>query len=305
MEKIEINPDNYQAEYIKHINECFNHWGQNREYDWAFNRQVGDKAADIMIIRNEEDEVIAGSAVTYRKLANHEGRPIDIGIMTGSWTLPKARGRGCFSKIIEISRELAGKKGAPYLTAFVTESNASYRRLRDAGSSLLPTSLLFSPEQPYDGADSQEVKVLEDNKEVRADLYEKFKRSQKADLSFTYTPDEFYRQYIDRPKKVEILKVGDEYAIVEETHNVVRVLLLTFDQSSAFEKGVKSLTNWALKERQKKLMLFSTRKEVNEAAEKLGFENMQGYFTILSTSDEAAAEPEELLRLNIQMGDKM
>lgn len=305
MENIVINPDNYQAEYIKYINECFNHWGQDKEYDWAFNRQVGDKASDIMIIKNEEDEVIAGSAVTYRKLQDQQGNPVDIGIMTGSWTLSKARGRGCFSKIIELSRDLAGKKGVPFLTAFVTESNASFRRLRDAGSALLPTRFLFSPEEPYTNTDTAEVRVLKDEKGTISDLFEQYRRSQKKDLSFGYSQDEFYRQYIDRPKPVEILKVGGQYAIVEETHNVVRVLLFTYEDKDSLERGMKLLTNWALEERGKKLLLFSTRQEMNEVSEKLGFESMQGYFTILSTSEEARADIDKLMRLNILMGDKM
>lgn len=305
MENILINPENYQGEYIKYINECFNHWGQDKEYDWAFNRQVGDKSSDIMIIKNEDDEVIAGSAVTYRKLENGSARPVDIGIMTGSWTLPKARGRGCFTKIIALSREIAGKKGVPYLTAFVTESNASFRRLRDAGSSLLPTSLLFSPTQPYAGVDSTAVKKLKPEQQIVADLYEKYKNTRSSGLAFSYSFDEFYKQYIDRPKNAEIVQLGKQYAIVEETHNVVRVLLMTYSNIGDFEEAIQLLTNWALEKTTKKLMLFSTKKEVVAAAEQIGFENMQGYFTILSTSEQAKASEEKMMELSIQMGDKM
>ena len=303
MENITINPDNYQTEYIKYINECFNGWGQDKEYSWAFNRMVGDKASDIMIIKNEEDEVIAGSAVTYRKLKASQGKSIDIAIMTGSWTLPKARGKGCFSKIIDLSKELAAKKQVPYLTAFVTESNASFRRLRDAGSELLPTSLLFSPEEPYEHAETEEIKILEDTGEIVDDIYSRFKNLHRNTLSYDYAPEEFYLQYIARPKKVEILKIGHEYAVVEETHNVIRPMLVTYDNLDQFEKMIQSLTNWALKNRSKKLLLFSTKKEVMERCEMLGFENMQGYFTILSTSEEA--DPQELMQLSINMGDKM
>ena len=303
MEKIIINPEDYQQEYIRYINECFNGWGQDREYIWAFDRRVGDKNADIMIIENEEGEVIAGSAVTYRKLRTPKGNTIDIAIMTGSWTLPKARGKGCFSKIISLSQGLAAKKEVPYLTAFVTESNASFRRLRDAGSILLPSSLLFSPEETFAGVNTPEVQVLQESEEVVSDIYSRFRNSHQATLSYDYTPDEFYQQYIHRPKKVEILKIGKEYAVVEETHNVIRPLLLTYESVEQFTHMVKSLTNWALENRSKKLLLFSTRTDLKEACEKLGFEVMQGYFTILPTADDI--DPEELMQLNINMGDKM
>lgn len=303
MENIIINPENYQADYIRYINECFNHWGQDREYDWAFNRKVGDKASDIMIIKNEEDEVIAGSAVTYRKVKSGEGSPVDIAIMTGSWTLPKARGRGCFTKIIDISRELAAKKGVPYLTAFVTESNASFRRLRDAGSALMPTTLLFSPEEPYADADTSAISVVSNEKEVLPDIYSRFKASEKEALHYDYTHEEFYQQYISRPKDSEILKLGNEYAILEETHNVVKVLLITYDSIDSYERIIKQLSNWSLANRAKKLYLFSTKEEVVNKCESLGFEKMPGYFTIMSTN--SSADPEKLMQLNIHMGDKM
>ncbi|WP_224999055.1 hypothetical protein [Cesiribacter sp. SM1] len=305
MENIEINPPNFQSEYIRYINECFNHWGQDKEYDWAFNRKVGNHASDIMIIRNEEDEVIAGSAVTYRKLEKPDGSNIAIGIMTGSWTLPKARGRGCFSKIIQLSKELAGKRDVPYLTAFVTESNASFRRLRDAGSMLLPTSFLFSPEEPFADVDIAEISVTDKTEGVIKDIFEKFSQLQKESVRYTYTPEEFRQQYIDRPNGSEIIRLGDDYAIVEETYNVVRVLLITYKDLNQFEKTVKLLTNWALKNRSKKLLLFSTQQGLIERSKNIGFEAMQGYFTILSTSEGAKEQMEELMQLSINMGDKM
>jgi hypothetical protein len=305
MEKIVINPESFQSQYIRYINECFSHWGQDKEYDWAFNRRVGEHTADIMIIRNEEDEVIAGSAVTYRKLEKPDGSHIDIGIMTGSWTLPKARGRGCFSKIIQLSKELAGQRGVPYLTAFVTESNASFRRLRGAGSVLLPTSFLFSPKEPYADQDASEITVPDVENELVADIFEKFSQSQKDFICYDYTLEEFRQQYIDRPNGSEIIRLGDNFAIVEETHNVVRVLLITYNNLAQFEKAVKQLTNWGLKNRSKKLLLFSTQQGLIERCKSIGFEDMQGYFTILGTSEEAEKQVEELMQLNINMGDKM
>ena len=308
MQNVIINPENYQSEYIKNLNECFGGWGGETEYNWAFHRVVGDKPADIMLINNEEDEVIAGSAVTYRKLMTQHGEPIDIAIMTGSWTLPKARGKGCFSKIIDLSKEIASKNNVPYLTAFVTETNASFRRLASAGSALVPTSHLFSPEEPYQSADtSTTIDVVKDEEETVAEIYNRFKALQKKyAVSYSYTQDEFYQQYINRPKKAEILKIGRDYALIEETHNAVKVLLLTFEDTKGFENLVVSLTNWALESRSKKLFMFSTQRELIEACEQLGFDNMKGYFTVLSTTPEGDTEVDpRFMQLNINMGDKM
>ena len=306
MENISINPENYKPEYIKYLNECFNGWGQEREYEWAFSRVVGDKPADIMLIHNEENEVIAGSAVTYRKLSKPGGEIMDIGIMTGSWTLPKARGKGCFSKIISLSQELAHKKNVPYLTAFVTESNASYRRLASAGSMLVPNSNLFSPEQPFSDADSAGIELVKADDKVIGDIYNRFNAQQQDSLFFSYTQDEFHQQYIERPKKVEILKIETEYAIIEETYNALKVLLLTYEDVVTFKRIIKALTNWALEKKSKKLLLFSSKREIIEACETLGFESLKGYYTILNTAANAGTEVDaQLMKVNIHSGDKM
>ena len=110
MESIIINPENYKDEYIKYLNQCFNNCCNNKKYDWVFNRTIGDKSSDIILIKDEDNEVIAGSGIIYRKLESQNGCVIDIANMTDSWTLPKARGKGCFSKIIEISREISSKR---------------------------------------------------------------------------------------------------------------------------------------------------------------------------------------------------
>ncbi|PRY13316.1 hypothetical protein CLV24_106231 [Pontibacter ummariensis] len=304
MDNVTINPGNYKAEYIKNLNTCFKGWGQEKEYDWAFGRVVGDKPADIMLIHHEDKEVIAGSAVTYRKLEKPNGDTVDIAIMTGSWTLPKARGQGCFTKIIHLSKAIAAQKKVPYLAAFVTESNASYRRLRDAGSTLVPTYLLFSPGEPYPGVDAAEVVRIEgDLEEVMADVFNRYSQSQTGTLSFRYTPDEFRSQFLNRPKAPELLKIGPDYALVEETHNALKVLLLAHDKGGSFETIIKALTNWALENRGKKLLYFTTQNDLSKACQEMGFENVPGFFTILPTSD--AADAQELMQIMIHSGDKM
>ena len=158
MEKIVLNPDNHESQYLDYLNECFPNWGGTTEYDWVFERKVGAFSADILLIENEEDGVIAGSAVSYRKLSQN-GQNAEIGIMTGSWTLPAARKKGCFGKMINTSSELCRKKSVPYLTAFVTETNPSCRGLSSAGSYMFPTYHLFSPEELFPGAAAAGARV--------------------------------------------------------------------------------------------------------------------------------------------------
>jgi hypothetical protein len=282
MENILINPKNYKDNYINYLNKCFTNWGNDRTYNWVFNRTVGDRTSDIIIIKNEENEVIGGSGISYRTLKSENDNTIDIGIMTGSWTLPKARGKGCFSKMIEVSKNICNQKGVPFLTAFVMESNPSYRRLRDAGSCLIPTYHFFSKEIFY--FDTINISILKCSQEINNEIFLKFKKSQKDYVNFIYTFEEFFQQYINRIKNIDILKVGNDYAIIEETESIIKVLFLTYDDMSSFEINIKTIANWGLQNKSKKIGIFSTKKDVVETLDNLKFEKSPSYFTVLSTS---------------------
>lgn len=303
MENILINPLNFKDKYINYINQCFPNWGSDKDYNWVLNRTVGDKTSDIIIIKNEEDDVIAGSGITYRKLKIENNAEIGIGIMTGSWTLPKARGKGCFSKIISISKDICNQKGVPFLTAFVMESNPSFRRLSDAGALLIPTYHCFSKEVSYPNA--SKISIVKRVSKVKSEIFCKFKNSQKNYLGFNYTPEEFFQQYIDRIRNIELLNIDEDYAIVEETENIIKVLFTTYGDLSSFEKNIQSIANWGLQNKSKKLLLFSTKKDIAEVLINLEFENLSGYFTILSTFKDTMVNKDMFKLLNINFGDKM
>jgi len=303
MENILINPKDYEDKYIYYLNLCFTNWGTDKDYNWVFNRTVGDKSSDIIIIRNEDNDVIAGSGISYRKLKTENNNTIDIGIMTGSWTLPKARGKGCFSKMIAISKDICNQKGVPFLTAFVMESNPSFRRLSDAGSLLIPTCHFFSKEVSY--PDTGNISVVKEKSQIKSEIYYKFKKSQNDYLNFHYTTEEFFQQYINRIKNIELLKIGNDYAIIEETESIIKVLFTTYDSLSSFENNIKSIANWGLQNKSKKLFIFSTKEDITEVLKNLEFENLSGYYTVLSTSKDSVINKDMFNLININLGDKM
>lgn len=305
MEEIIINPQDYTTEYIENLNKCFNGWGGEKEYKWVFERKVGDYASDILLIRNEADGVIAGSGITYRKISKgNKGEIINIGVMTGSWTLPAARRKGCFSKMIQSSKEICEKKNVPYLTAFVTESNASYRRLESAGSYLLRTYHLFSPEVPFKLNREVEIQELKASTDTIDKLFEAYKKTHIDALSYTYQREEFLDQYLNRLKKTLILKINDDYAVLEDGTNEVKILLLTYKDPTAFRTNMQLLTNWCLENKSQKAFFFTTKEELFNVCVALGFENVPGYFTILKTSGEDNSE-RIFKSLEINMADKM
>lgn len=304
MEEFIINPDKYKDKYISNLNRCFNGWGGEREYEWAFERKIGKHSSDILLIQNEEDGIIAGSAISYRKISGKNTQEIiEIGIMTGSWTLPAARRKGCFTKMINCSKELCKRNAVPFLTAFVTESNPSSRRLAAEGSFLLNSYHLFSPEEPFDNVDQNDIFEMKDISVD--DIYAAKKRTEANLLSFGYSKEEFRSQYLDRIKKTTVLKIKDDFAIIENGNNEMKVLLLTYSSPEIFSVNLKLLTNWCLKNTSKKAFFYTTRKELYSECSKLGFENVPGYFTILRTAEDSINYEEQFSSLNINMGDKM
>lgn len=304
MEKFIINPENYQADYIKNLNECFNGWGGERQYHWGLERKVGEYSTDILLIENEEDGVIAGSAVSYRKLSG-ANKEINIGIMTGSWTLPAARRKGCFTKMINCSRDLCREKNIPFLTAFVTEANASSRRLESEGSFMFPTYHLFSPQELYKEDDLPHIEIQEKSEDLKSTLFETVLKRQNNSLNFSYSFEEFLEQYVNRIKDTSVLKINGDFAILENGINEVKILLLTFNDKETFKLNLKAVTNWCLKNRNKKAFYFTTQKELLDASMELNFENLPGFFTILRTTDNEVSYEELFNSLNINMADKM
>lgn len=304
MEKFIINPENYQSEYIKNLNECFNGWGGHREYEWVFNRKVGEHSSDILLIHNEEDGVIAGSGISYRKLSG-KNISVDIGIMSGSWTLPAARKKGCFTKMIHCSRDLCRKNGVPFLTAFVTETNPSSRRLEAEGSYMFPTFHLFSPEVPFEGDNLALAEVVENKEDSYQEIFDTVQERQSDFLNFGYTFEEFVGQYLERIKETTVLKINEDYAILEKGVNEVKVLLLTYSDEESLNTNIKAVTNWCLINRSLKAFYFTTREEFRKMGESLDFTITPGYFTILNSSDNDVEYDKAFNSLNINMADKM
>ena len=304
MEKFVINPENYRKEYIANLNACFGNWGGEVEYEWGLQRQVGKHSTDIMLIENEEDGVIAGSAVSYRKLEGKEDS-FEIGIMTGSWTLPAARRKGCFTKMINCSRDLCKDNNVPFLTAFVTETNASSRRLKSEGSFMFPTSHLFSPEEIYKEEGIPQSELVELNTDVSRQIYLRVQETQKEFLTFSYSFEEFQSQYLNRIKEVIVLKIDDDFAILEDGQNEVKILLLTYTNKENFRSFQKAVSNWCNKNKDRKSFFFTTRKELAGICEELGFNNLPGYFTILKSLDHDIDCKRKFADLHINMADKM
>jgi hypothetical protein len=337
IEMIPVAGDTARREqYLKRLNQVFPHWGGATEFAWAF-RSAGTPPLDAEVFTLLEDAAggsagstaIAGSGVTYRSLISSAGDTLTFGIMTGSWTLPEHRGKGCFSEIIQRSLAMVRAKGGDALTAFVTATNASYRRLQAAGSLLVPTFYVFSKiggDCTGGGAGSEcaggggavpaEISVQEFAEQIFA--------AGSADAPagcyrFQYDAGDFRAQFIDRPPAgaVRAYSVRGHFFLAEENADTLKILLLVRAGTlagGAFAAGdapaggkcavLRVIARWAHAVLRKKIYYFTTDADDAGGAAAGGFTIVPGFFTILPLNDAIRASLSGA-KFAIQLGDKM
>lgn len=280
MTTVEVNPPGMEAEYLQCLNECFHGWGGAREFDWGFNRKVGAPPADLIVIRHE-GQPIAGSAVTYRQVRLANGRTVRAGIMTGSWTLPAARGQGCFSRIIEESQVLTARRAGALLLAFVTESNPSARRLAAAGSALFPTCYHVSPVGAMAPETVLNADVVKDVSAVEETLFRAMELSRTGAVRFAYTASEWASQFLYRPAEVQVLALGEVgWAVVEVVNDFERVQALIVPDEADLRDCLACLMARAI-QHGRRLFAFSTSAAWHEPCAAVGLENLPGHLTAL------------------------
>jgi hypothetical protein len=282
--ELELNPSGGESTYLHSLNVCFPGWGTDETFRWAFRRQVGGPPTDLMMLRTE-GELIAGSAVSYRQLALPDGRRELVGIMTGSWTLPAARGKGAFTRIIDASVELTRGHGGALLLAFVTETNASFRRLEAAGSTLFPTRYVSSPLGLAPGATA----AFTERKPTIAD-FERFESSRPSGVHFAYgSAAEWAGQLVDRANRPTLVETVAGAALVETHGDFDRIQALAAKEDAQREQVIAACLSRA-HGRGKRVFLFESQPARAERwVGGLGLEAAKGFLTALPAETGAAA----------------
>lgn len=124
-----LNPEGVEPAYLEALKRNFGGWGTELEFLWWFNRQVDAPRADLMVLVQDGDTLVAGAAVSYRRLDLGGGRRELGAVLTGAWTASQRRRHGCFSELIDRGREVAGRKGASMMLAFASDDVASRKPL--------------------------------------------------------------------------------------------------------------------------------------------------------------------------------
>ncbi len=283
----ELNPPGIRVAYLQALNQCFPGWGSERQFAWCFEREVGARRADLMVLRLE-GELLAGSAVTYRIVRLANGNPMRVGIMTGSWTLPAARGQGCFSRIIEESVGLSRAARGAVLLAFVTEDNASCRRLLAAGSAAFPTRYLVCEAGLRKSEAPVELRGADQDFLLQAWALRESQATGQTRIS--YTADQWRSQFLERSGECSLLQAEALGAVaVEEVGHFVRVQATALRSGAALPQLLGAVSSFA-QARGKGTFLFSLDEAVHRAAEQSGFTSKPGLMTALVADAPALCE---------------
>ena len=187
--------DTCSAAYLDGLNACFPGWGDAPQFDWCFRRKAGGPPADLLVAETGA-AIVAGSAITYRR-ASRGGVEEQIACMTGSWTLPEARGQGLFRAMMLASLEQARTRGCRLLIAFAADGNGSVPALVSASAEIVQAAYLTSPEEgPAVGPDASGIPPLAI--EAGCDVCLAWRSASPAS-HIVYTPDEWRGQMAERP----------------------------------------------------------------------------------------------------------
>jgi GNAT superfamily N-acetyltransferase len=201
--------------FIAGANLAFGEWGDGKMYAWAFR---GD--ACLLLLDDDAGRTVAGSAIVYRTIRHPDGALQRGAIMTASWTLPAARGRGAFTRMIEATCDVARERNVTVL-GFGRVENASRRRFEAARATLYPSFYCRSIESRGSGAVAQPLDRLDPDPAL-------FARAE-GGSSFVYEADEWRTQFLDRPAaRIECVgRRGEWAAIVEHATGFDRVHLIS------------------------------------------------------------------------------
>lgn len=235
--------------YLRGLNECFPGWGGDERFDWCFSRTMAGRLPDLFVIR-DGDALVAGSALTYRTLELTDGSRVRAAIMTGSWTLPAARGRGAFTRLATASLETAHEREASMMLGFVTAVNASRRALVTLGAGEIPTyycRLKGTPTAPLPEVAQPSIR-------------------------FVYSEDEWESQFVARPGGTERLTGDGWSALIERAGTTDRILHLDGRRDAAIAQ---------LASRGRELFLFAT-------ARPAGLDVTEGFLMFFGSREPAA-----------------
>jgi len=264
---------------LSYLNACFPGWGDEQVFNWAFSRRMQGQPPSDYIWLSDAEVILAGSGVSYREVLLPNDVGITVGIMTGSWTLPAARGRGLFSRIIEESISITAARKGALLIAYVTADNPSCRALLKSGAAAFSTS--YFSRQPETGAAIASGETLSEVDGISDQLIARWQQQYAGQARFSYrTPDDWRSQFLNRPPHVSIFaRHADEFVMIDEHGDTDRILAYLGAQDK-FPSGLLGAVFSRAASRGKKMFVFSGDPDLSKLCIASGFAERPGFLTV-------------------------
>lgn len=231
MTEMEWNPERLAPDdYVELLNLSFGGTWTAELFHWYMQRPFAGRTPDLAVLC-VDGKPVSGAAVNYRQLRDPHGQVHDVGVISGAWTHPEARGHGYYTRVMRESAARVATRGCELLLGFVTADNNSSKGMKTAGARMIPTVYATSSAGSTDTGDLPAIATASAD---TTQLYQQHNVHSMAATGYHYaSPDDWTAQMLQRPGPVEVLRIGDDsLAIVEKTGDTDRLQWLSAPASA-------------------------------------------------------------------------
>lgn len=302
-----VNPGGLDAQVgPDFLSRCFASRWTGTMYRWYLARAFAGELPDRLVL-TERGHAVAACGVVYRQLRTPDGQVHRVGVTVAGCTLPSARGRGYWARVLPAAAELAALRGCRALLGFARADRASVRGFERLGAAIIPSAYIVS----LDRAPLPQAAILHLRDSPAADDWpqraEARARAAAPRGGFDYPDAGAWRsQMIDRPHGVQSVRIGaTSRAVIESVDGTDRLQWLDGDERERLP-AIRTAAARA-RRRGRKFFMYSTCPHETAAARRLGLAAHPGYMMAVPLEARSAAAVHEWTRLpwRVQSGDRM
>lgn len=288
------------------LTQCFARPWTEVAYRWYLLRSFGGELPDRLILLDGA-RVVAGCGLVCRQLRTQDGALHRVGIVVAACTLPSARGRGCYARVLQAAVERSAERGCEALLGFVTADNATGRGLVRLGATAIASAYLVSRDRaPFPAAATLQLRDAKAAADwpVRAEA----RLGAPAAPAGFYYPDAvaWRSQIVARPHHVESVRIGATCrAVIETVGDTDRLQWLDGDARERVA-AVRAIATRA-QCRGRRFFMYSTCPHEAAAARRLGLAMHRGYMLALALRSRHASTVRDWggMSWRVQSGDRM
>lgn len=279
-----LNPPGVEDAYLRGLQESFPGWGGHAEFAWWFRREVGSLPADLLTL-SHGGALVAGMAVGYRRWHPGDGGAGEsvVAILSGAWTAPAHRRRGCFAELVEHARAAGTARGAAGLLAFVSGARASGSVLEGAAQESIPSWRLHARPARATAAPAPSPRPSTPDE----DALRRWFHEHRPGGGFVYpTTDVFAEQARLLHAGARILGASGGHWVILHGDRVQAVL----HESAPIEAGRAAGALAQIAGRRPGLVAYTTSRELADVVQEAGFDAAEGRVFAIAVAGRSTAK---------------